>query len=115
MREVWHARSITRVASRNSADAPLPHALDRDARPAAHPPAARPKCHRGALAMSISTPPRQSTRLLTRRQVAERLSLSTKTIDRLIRSGALPSHHIGRSVRVSEADLAAFVAIRREA
>jgi excisionase family DNA binding protein len=42
--------------------------------------------------------------------VAERLDVSTKTVRRLIASGNLRAHHVGRQVRVSEEDLALYLA-----
>ncbi len=47
--------------------------------------------------------------------VAARLGLSLRTVRRLIAAGALPVHRIGRAVRVSEDDLARFLAVRRHA
>lgn len=45
--------------------------------------------------------------------VAERLDVSTKTVRRWISAGELPVHQLGRQLRISEADLAAFVARSR--
>jgi excisionase family DNA binding protein len=56
-------------------------------------------------------PPRP--KLLTIDEVADRTSLSERTVRRLIASGALPAHRIGRAVRVSEDDLARFLAASR--
>jgi excisionase family DNA binding protein len=47
--------------------------------------------------------------------VARRLDASVRHVRRLIASGALPVHRIGRSVRVSEDDLLRFLAARRRA
>ncbi len=47
--------------------------------------------------------------------VALRLGVSLRTVRRLIAAGALPVHRIGRAVRVSEDDLARFLAARRHA
>lgn len=52
-------------------------------------------------------------RLLDIASVAERLACSTKTVRRLIASGQLIPHRIGRTVRVSESDLHAFLNQRR--
>ena len=46
-------------------------------------------------------------------EVAECLNISTRTVRRWIKSGALPVHSIGGVVRVSDADFAAFLAVRR--
>jgi excisionase family DNA binding protein len=45
--------------------------------------------------------------------VAARLGVSSKTVRRHIDRGDLAVHHIGRLLRVSEEDLASFVAERR--
>ena len=47
--------------------------------------------------------------MLTVEAVAEALQLSPRTIRRLIDAGQLPAHRIGRAVRVSEADLHAYL------
>ena len=46
--------------------------------------------------------------------VAEELDVSTKTVRRLIASGALPAHRIGRQWRIAEEDLCTFLAQRRQ-
>jgi excisionase family DNA binding protein len=48
-------------------------------------------------------------------EVAERLNVCERTVRRWIAAGLLPVHRFGRTVRISEADLAAFLALRREA
>ena len=49
-------------------------------------------------------------------QVAERLGLSKASVYKLCNSGDLPHVRVGpNSVRVTEADLAVFVAARRKA
>ncbi len=53
------------------------------------------------------------SRMLSKRQAADLLSLSLKTLTRKIQLGELRSHRFGRSVRISEEDLAAFTAARR--
>ena len=47
--------------------------------------------------------------LLTVAQVASELNISVRTVRRLIASGSLPVHRIGRSVRVSPSSLSAFL------
>lgn len=47
--------------------------------------------------------------LLTVAEVAARLGLCTKTVRRRIADGGLPVHRLGRSLRVSEADLGAYL------
>ena len=49
-------------------------------------------------------------RLLSIAEVARHLSVSTKTIRRLIQGGQLLSHRVGCQHRISEADLAAYLA-----
>ena len=46
--------------------------------------------------------------------VATRLGVSVKTVRRMITSGDLPVHRIGKLLRVSEADLAVFVESMRQ-
>jgi excisionase family DNA binding protein len=46
--------------------------------------------------------------------VAARLGVSSKTVRRHIDRGDLAVHHIGRLLRVSEADLADFIAGQRK-
>jgi excisionase family DNA binding protein len=46
--------------------------------------------------------------------VAEALSVSTRTVRRWTASKALPAHRLGRLVRISQADLAAFLATHRD-
>ena len=47
--------------------------------------------------------------LWTKKEVAEKLQVSTKTISRLINQGALPFIQIGSSIRVQNTDVLAFV------
>jgi excisionase family DNA binding protein len=42
-------------------------------------------------------------------RVAERLDVSQKTVRRKIAAGELPAHRVGKLLRISERDLAAFV------
>ncbi len=51
--------------------------------------------------------------LLTIAEVARRLSVSKRTVTRWIERGELAVHRLGRSIRISEADLSAFLAQRR--
>jgi excisionase family DNA binding protein len=50
---------------------------------------------------------------LTVQKAANRLGLSVAHLRREIRLGKLPSHRFGRMVRISEADLAAYIQTRR--
>ncbi len=46
-------------------------------------------------------------------EVAETLGASGKTVGRWIKSGDLHAHYLGRQVRVSEEDLATYLAKNR--
>ena len=50
---------------------------------------------------------------LSTKIVAERLSMSCKTIRRYLKSGTLPSLKIGKLRRISEADLEKFIDDRK--
>lgn len=56
---------------------------------------------------------RSITRLRTIDEAAELLNVSPRTVRRLIESGALPVHRLGRLVRIADPDLAAFLAASR--
>ncbi|HVE46367.1 MAG TPA: helix-turn-helix domain-containing protein [Acidimicrobiales bacterium] len=56
--------------------------------------------------MSIET----EQRLLKVREVADAMRVSNMTVYRLIRSGDLPSTRVGRSHRVRQTDLEAYLA-----
>jgi excisionase family DNA binding protein len=58
---------------------------------------------------------RPVTKLRTIDETAELLNTSTRTVRRSIESGALRVHRLGRLVRISEDDLAAFLAANRSA
>lgn len=53
------------------------------------------------------------TEILTAEQLAETLSCNAETIRRLTRSGELPHHRIGGSVRYSLADVLAKTAVNK--
>jgi excisionase family DNA binding protein len=67
------------------------------------------QCRRATASLTPSLPT-----LLSVDVTAVQLSVSTKTVRRLIASGALPSCRVGRLVRIRSADLARFVASRTE-
>lgn len=50
-----------------------------------------------------------TTQLLTVAEVAELFRVSSMTVYRLIRNGELPALRVGRSYRVSEEDLQAYL------
>jgi excisionase family DNA binding protein len=52
-------------------------------------------------------------RFFTEQQVAEMTGVSLRTVRRWVASGELASHRLGRSIRISEGDLLAFLAARR--
>ena len=47
--------------------------------------------------------------MLSRRQVADTLSVSISTVNRLLQRGELRGVHVGRSVRISEVEVEAFL------
>jgi excisionase family DNA binding protein len=47
-------------------------------------------------------------------QTAEMINVSSRTVRRLIDSGKLPVHRFGRSVRVSDLDIAELIAASRD-
>ncbi|WP_350054262.1 helix-turn-helix domain-containing protein [Nisaea sp.] len=49
-----------------------------------------------------------SSPLMTVKQAADLLNLSTKTIYRSIETGDLPHHTFGRAIRISKVDLELF-------
>jgi excisionase family DNA binding protein len=67
--------------------------------------------------MSSLEPPKISAipRLLSVTMVATHLGVSTKTVRRLVKDGQLPSHRVGRQIRISETDLALFIIRSRSA
>lgn len=51
--------------------------------------------------------------LITRQQAADRLAISIKSLDALVKRGQLPAYRIGpKMVRIREQDLEAYVANR---
>lgn len=52
--------------------------------------------------------------LLSIGKLAERWGVSTRTVQRQIKSGALRAHRIGRLVRISEADAEDFLKLNRQ-
>jgi excisionase family DNA binding protein len=47
-------------------------------------------------------------------QTAEMINVSSRTVRRLIDSGKLPAHRFGRSVRISDSDIALLIAASRD-
>jgi excisionase family DNA binding protein len=52
-------------------------------------------------------------RFLTLAQTADRLQVCPRTLTRAIERGDLHAHRLGRQIRISEDDVAAFMAVRR--
>ena len=52
--------------------------------------------------------------LLTIKQAAEHLQVSSKTLRRWIDTGDLIAHRFGRQWRISESDLQTFIRMRRQ-
>lgn len=52
--------------------------------------------------------------LRTKRQVAERLQVSVRTVERLVRAGELTPCQIGRAVRFSERQIEAYLRAHTE-
>jgi excisionase family DNA binding protein len=57
---------------------------------------------------------RPAPRFFTLSEISKSLEVSTRTVRRWIKSGALVAHHFGAVVRVSEADFLTFLALRRD-
>ena len=53
-----------------------------------------------------------TARFLTVQEVAEIMRVSTMTVYRIIKSGELPAVRVGRSFRVAEPDVDAYLASR---
>jgi len=56
----------------------------------------------------------QEAKLLTIIQVADVLNVSTKTVRRMIESGVLHHHRVGRIIRLSDEDLRAYINSTRQ-
>jgi excisionase family DNA binding protein len=63
---------------------------------------------------AAASPRSTSGPLLSISAVAKRLDVSTRTVRRLIDDKSIAIHRIGRQIRISEADLAAYVQSQRE-
>lgn len=61
------------------------------------------------------TPSITGVQLMSLNDVADKLDVSLSTLRRRIAEGALRVHRIGRAIRVSQTDLAAFLAASRGA
>jgi excisionase family DNA binding protein len=59
--------------------------------------------------MALESTPAPAGRFLTRAEIADRLRVHPRSIDRAIANGDLTAVRIGRAVRVCEDDFASFV------
>jgi excisionase family DNA binding protein len=57
---------------------------------------------------------REGLKFFTIPEVAESLSVCTRTVRRWIDNGELVAHRLGAAVRISESDLRAFLALHRD-
>ena len=95
-------------------------AIKREADPANAAPSESARAGRsGACASAPSRTDRrgracEAIKFFTIDEVAEMLSVSTRTVRRWIDRGELVAHRFGAAVRISEADLRAFLALRRD-
>ena len=71
-----------------------------------------PKPARGRIAAGRVAP--STLKFFTIDQVAEFLSLSPRSVRRLIEDHQLSAHRFGRAVRIAETDLRAYIATHRE-
>lgn len=58
--------------------------------------------------------PTRIPRLLSVKQTADIVGVSTRTIRRWIDARELPFHRLGRQIRIADDDLAAFLAKRKQ-
>lgn len=60
--------------------------------------------------VSPSTPPTRTDALLTKKMAAQRLSVSVRTLDRLIAQGLLEKVFVGPSPRLRQSDIDGIIA-----
>ena len=60
----------------------------------------------------MTTIPAKLSPLLTISEVAEHLKVDPRTVRRALKKGELHAHYVGRQIRVSQDDLAAFLSMR---
>lgn len=63
--------------------------------------------------MQIERMPHPAAVFLTKRQIAERLGINVRTVERFIAAGELPAVMVGKRYRVREVDLIAYGEGRR--
>ena len=66
--------------------------------------------NRAARITRTDMPGRPLSKLHTMEEVAEILGLSKRSVQRLVATGALGVHRLGRAVRVSDSDIAILLA-----
>jgi excisionase family DNA binding protein len=59
------------------------------------------------------TKPASAPRLFSIADIAAFMTVSTKTVRRMVERGELPVHRIGHQLRVTESDLERFLAMNR--
>jgi len=60
----------------------------------------------------MMTKPAKLSPLLTLAETAEHLKVDPRTVRRALKKGQLHAHYVGRRIRVSQDDLAAFLSMR---
>ena len=60
--------------------------------------------------MTTQAPPERDDKLLTKRQAADRLAVSIRTLDRMVARGILNKVFVGCSARLRKSDIDAVVA-----
>ena len=58
----------------------------------------------------MTTNSNRMPRLLSVAEVAQHLDVCVKTVSRLIKAGALPTHRVGHQIRIAETDLGIYLA-----
>ena len=61
----------------------------------------------------MTKPPRALPQMFSVDELADRLSVSSKTVCRWISAGDIRAHRLGRQLRISEDDAIGFIATRR--
>jgi excisionase family DNA binding protein len=76
-------------------------------------PGQHPTCGSASPITATSARGRPLTKLRTIEETGELLNVSPRTVRRLIDSGALPAHRLGRLVRIADVDIAVLLAANR--
>lgn len=59
----------------------------------------------------MTTATEQATQFVSRQRAAELLDCSTQMVDKLLKSGRVPAHYLGVSVRIKVSDLQAALEV----